>query len=301
MCRRCPPLAAFVAENIAEINGVPGNAASFDRPARADQGSGLATRLLARRLGRDQLPALLRHQRPGRAAHGEQGSLRQHPPSWCSTWSRRGKVHCLRIDHPDGLYDPAQYFNRLQEPFLACAQSSERESGASEQRPPRPLYVVVEKIVAGYERLPESWSVHGTTGYRFVNVRQWTVRRTRRPKPESNASIEDSSARCPDFDDLLYRSKRLIVRTALAGELNVLANQLGRIAEASRSTCDFTLNGLRDALTEIVACFPVYRTYVTANSCIGRGPALHRLGGRGSQEAEPRGGHQRFRFRARRA
>jgi (1->4)-alpha-D-glucan 1-alpha-D-glucosylmutase len=103
--------------------------------------------------------------------------------------------------------------------------------------------------------------VYGTTGYRFANV--------------VNGLFVDSAAEgrmerlyrgfvgeMPGFDELLYRCRRLIMRTALAGELNVLANQLGRIAEASRDTCDFTLNGLRDALTEIVACFPVYRTYV---------------------------------------
>ncbi len=52
--------------------------------------------------------------------------------------------------------------------------------------------------------------------------------------------------------------------TALSSELNVLANRLARIAALDRDTCDFTLNGLRDALAEVVACFPVYRTYVSA-------------------------------------
>ena len=66
-----------------------------------------------------------------------------------------------------------------------------------------------------------------------------------------------------DFDDLAYRCRKLIARVALASELNVLANQLTRIALSKRHTCDFTLNSLRDALTEVVANFPVYRTYVT--------------------------------------
>ena len=65
------------------------------------------------------------------------------------------------------------------------------------------------------------------------------------------------------YDDLAYRCRKLIVRVALASELNVLANQLTRIALSKRNTCDFTLNSLRDALTEVVANFPVYRTYVT--------------------------------------
>ncbi len=66
-----------------------------------------------------------------------------------------------------------------------------------------------------------------------------------------------------DVDDLAYRCRKLIIRVALASELNVLANQITRIALSKRRTCDFTLNGLRDALTEVVASFPVYRTYVS--------------------------------------
>jgi (1->4)-alpha-D-glucan 1-alpha-D-glucosylmutase len=66
-----------------------------------------------------------------------------------------------------------------------------------------------------------------------------------------------------DFDAVVYSSKRLIIRYRLASEYSVLANQITRIALARRSTCDFTLNGLRDALGEVVASFPIYRTYVT--------------------------------------
>ena len=64
------------------------------------------------------------------------------------------------------------------------------------------------------------------------------------------------------FESLAYEAKKLIMYTALASELNVLATRLARIAAASRETCDFTLNGLREALVEVVACFPVYRSYV---------------------------------------
>ena len=66
-----------------------------------------------------------------------------------------------------------------------------------------------------------------------------------------------------DLDDLFYRCRKLIIRVALASELNVLANQIAKIALSKRHTCDFTLNSLRDALTEVVASFPVYRTYVS--------------------------------------
>ena len=64
------------------------------------------------------------------------------------------------------------------------------------------------------------------------------------------------------FDEVRYESKRLIMETAMASELNVLAHALSRIAEGNRRSRDFTLDSLRDTLTEVIACFPVYRTYV---------------------------------------
>ena len=72
-----------------------------------------------------------------------------------------------------------------------------------------------------------------------------------------------------NLDDLAYRCRKLIIRVALASELNVLATKLTRIALSKRRTCDFTLNSLRDALTEVVASFPVYRTYVTSSGVFG--------------------------------
>jgi (1->4)-alpha-D-glucan 1-alpha-D-glucosylmutase len=169
----------------------------------------------------------------------------------------QGKLDGLRIDHPDGLYDPAQYFRRLQ-----------ARAGAVEgSRDPLPLYLVVEKITAGFERLPEGWPVHGTTGYHFVNV--------------LNGLLVDGSARARmsriyrafigeslEWVDVAYGAKCFIVGTSLAAELNVLANQLARIARATRDTRDFTLNTLRHALAELIACFPVYRTYIAESVSI---------------------------------
>src|SRR5437588_727455 len=101
-----------------------------------------------------------------------------------------GKISGLRIDHPDGLYDPAEYFRRLQRHFvLACAKAM--FEGSSEEwetvRPKLlstlehdtalfrnlheiPLYVVAEKILAVDERLPRHWAIHGTSGYHFLNM-----------------------------------------------------------------------------------------------------------------------------------
>ena len=103
----------------------------------------------------------------------------------------------------------------------------------------------------------------GTTGYDFSNLVNGLY-----VDPAAVARF-DSLYRSftgveASYDDLAYRCRKLIVRVALASELNVLANQLTRIALSKRNTCDFTLNSLRDALMEVVANFPVYRTYVTS-------------------------------------
>ena len=171
-----------------------------------------------------------------------------------------GKVDGVRLDHPDGLYDPAQYFRRLQERYAQHAgiDVAPPEGG----RPARPLYVLVEKITAGHEHVPESWAVHGTTGYRFATV--------------VNGLFVDGSARSKfdrtyrafigeelELDEVIYQGKRTTMRSALASELTVLATALLRIARADRRTRDYTFNTLRQALTEVVACFPVYRTYIS--------------------------------------
>ena len=160
------------------------------------------------------------------------------------------KVDGLRIDHPDGLYDPEGYFRRLQDRAAGAAGGAQL-----------PLYVVVEKITASHEHLPRAWAVHGTTGYRFANVVNGLFVDSRaRSRIERGYRSFTGDART--WDEVACECKRLIMRTALASELNVLATRLLRIARADRHTRDFTLSTLRQALVEAVACFPVYRTYV---------------------------------------
>ena len=164
-----------------------------------------------------------------------------------------GRVNGLRIDHPDGLFDPARYFEMLQQ--LAVDASG---------RPDRSFYVVAEKVLSGREHLPHSWHAHGTTGYNYLNdlngifVDARQGRRARRVYAKLTGQIDP-------FDDVVYESKRLIMDTAMASEMNVLAHMLDRIAEGNRRSRDFTLESLRDVITEVVACFPVYRTYVDAD------------------------------------
>jgi (1->4)-alpha-D-glucan 1-alpha-D-glucosylmutase len=168
---------------------------------------------------------------------------------------RAGKVDGLRIDHPDGLNDPAQYFRRLQS--AAQIEASPTRTGTT----PLALYVVVEKITASFEGLPRDWPVHGTTGYNFANTVNGLLVDSR-AKGRMDRIYRNFIIDYVEWADSAYDSRILILRTALAAELNVLANQLTRIALADRRTRDFTLSNLRRAITEVIACFPVYRTYV---------------------------------------
>jgi (1->4)-alpha-D-glucan 1-alpha-D-glucosylmutase len=162
---------------------------------------------------------------------------------------QRGFLGGLRIDHADGLFAPADYFERLQQ-LDAEARPSAREG----------LYVVVEKILASHEHLPEDWAVAGTTGYETASLIDALL--LDEAAAESLRRIWRLFSRERDgFDAVLYQAKRAIMKTSLASELNVLANRLARIAELDRHTRDYTLNSLRAALLEVVAAFPVYRTY----------------------------------------
>lgn len=173
----------------------------------------------------------------------------------------QGLVTGLRIDHPDGLYDPAGYFHRLQEEAAKRMGKPIRTDWqlSSEDLP---IYVLIEKILAPFERLPQEWTVHGTTGYEFTNLVNGIFVKQDEEK-EFTRIYERLLGEKVDFDDLVYRCKKLIMKTTLNSELGVLSQQLNRISKRNWSTRDYTLHNLRDALMEVVACFPVYRTYIT--------------------------------------
>jgi (1->4)-alpha-D-glucan 1-alpha-D-glucosylmutase len=157
-----------------------------------------------------------------------------------------GGVSVLRIDHPDGLRDPTSYLDRLRGAVVEA-------SGA-------PAYTLVEKILAHGENLPDDWPVAGTTGYDFTNlVNSLFV------DPAGEAVIDEAYqgfiGGSIDFQNLLYGCKFKVMRDALASELNALSYRLSAIAERRRSY-DFSFETLRRALSEVVAYFPVYRTYI---------------------------------------
>ncbi|MDB5898339.1 MAG: 4-alpha-glucanotransferase, partial [Ramlibacter sp.] len=168
-------------------------------------------------------------------------------------WLQENMLTGLRIDHPDGLSDPRAYFEHLQARYVAQAEVVGHT--------PRALYLVVEKILAEHEALPEEWPVHGDTGYRFGSLVNGLFVDPRNENAMM-AAYHAFTGEATDFDEVLYQCKKLIIETSLYSELNWLAHSLHRLTSGNRRRSDFTRNRLRWAMAEVAAAFPVYRTYL---------------------------------------
>jgi (1->4)-alpha-D-glucan 1-alpha-D-glucosylmutase len=120
---------------------------------------------------------------------------------------------------------------------------------------------VVEKVLMPGEALPDHWSVHGTTGYEFLNALNGLF-----VDPKGARALEQTYQRITGLTsplaDVVHQAKRLITDTTMASELNVLGRRLARLAGHRRESRDFTERSLTEGLREIVACFPVYRSYI---------------------------------------
>lgn len=162
-------------------------------------------------------------------------------------------VQGLRIDHVDGLWNPREYLEKLQ------ARAAETLSTGGDGR--CSLYLLVEKILGPGEKLRPEWPVHGTTGYDFTNqvLALLVDKSAEKSFTETYARFTGNGTR---FADLVYRTKQLTMRLSLASEVNVLGHMLNRLSEQNRWYRDFTLNALTTAVREVIACFPVYRTYL---------------------------------------
>ncbi|HMF46451.1 MAG TPA: malto-oligosyltrehalose synthase [Candidatus Udaeobacter sp.] len=165
-----------------------------------------------------------------------------------------GAVTGLRIDHPDGLYLPREYFVKLQ-------QRSAKALGIGLPRDGRAIYMIAEKILTGSETMRKEWPVHGTTGYDFANqVTQLLVESS--AETAITKTFHRLIGHSVPFGHLLYAKKLLVMKLALANDVDVLGNLLDRLSERNRWYRDFTLEALSRTVRETIACFPVYRTYV---------------------------------------
>ncbi len=200
-------------------------------------------------------------------------------------WVVEGGVTGLRIDHPDGLADPAGYFRRLQERLFlkACRARHASEPGPSGgwpsirrlirdryrqtllREPGSPLArrfpVVVEKILTRDEPIPDDWTIDGTVGYEFLNALNGLFVDPRAAE-SIVATYGEFTGESIDFAAVLFDAKRLITRSSLASERNALASRLAVIASGDRRSRDFTRAELGRALGSVMATFPVYRTYL---------------------------------------
>ncbi len=253
---RSPRIAAHLDACITRLNGTAGDPASFD--ALHDLLERQAYRLAYWRTAFDEINYRRFFDVNGLVAlRMEEAEVFDATHATLARHLADNRVTGVRVDHPDGLFDPKVYLDRLQ----ALARQA-RGAPVSADGAPAPLYVIVEKILSHGESLQDDWPVAGTTGYDFltsvaglfVDGRQ--AQRLRR----IYARLTGQQA---SFEEVAYQGKRTIALTSMASEMNVLAHDLNRLSEADRRYRDFTLDSCRKALREVLACCPVYRTYLT--------------------------------------
>jgi (1->4)-alpha-D-glucan 1-alpha-D-glucosylmutase len=281
LCEASETVRSHVDESIREFNGTSGDARSFDLLQRLLDSQ--AYRLAFWRVAGEEINYRRFFDVNGLAAiRVEEPAVFTEAHAVVLRLLREGVVGGLRIDHPDGLYVPAAYFRRLQASYLvercrllahargqaldAALEASLLERIFAEleaaRLPRRPLYVVVEKVLVGSERVPEGWDVDGTTGYELLAALNglYVDRPAERAFDALFARVAGSRE---NWHEVVAEKKRLVMSASMAAEVNMLGHRLSRIAETDRRTRDFTLNELTRALVEYVALFPVYRTYVT--------------------------------------
>jgi (1->4)-alpha-D-glucan 1-alpha-D-glucosylmutase len=201
-----------------------------------------------------------------------------------------GKISGLRIDHADGLRDPEEYFKRLQSACFVrmyggadedgrTADEGEEETEAgvrgkydlaiAAEPNYRPFFIVGEKILIKAEKLPENWQVFGTTGYDFANQVNGLFVDTAHAKVFETLYMHFLQHPI-DYQEVAYERKKLVMQVSMSSEINTLGYFLNRISEQNRHTRDFTLNSLIKSIVEVIACFPVYRTYINSFEVMDR-------------------------------
>ncbi len=252
-CQEAPEVQRAIEEAVEEINGREGDARSFDKLDELLNAQ--AYRLAFWRVAAEEINYRRFFDVNDLAA------IRQEEPEVFEATHkllvdlvRSGAVTGLRIDHPDGLYLPREYFVKLQK---RCADAL----GLTNHEDTRAIYMAVEKILIGDEPLRGDWPVHGTTGYEFASqVAQLLVDET--AEGPITKTFRRFIGHSLHYGHLVYAKKRLVMRLALANDVNVLGNMVDRLSEQNRWFRDFTLQALVVAVRETIACFPVYRTYL---------------------------------------
>jgi len=284
--RKCSEIRGFIDENVKIFNGVKGEPKSFD----------LLDNLLREQIYRFSHWRVAAEEINYRrffdinnlgALNMQKEDVFRETHKLIFALIRDGKVTGLRVDHPDGLYNPSDYFHRLQRECFAQLRRAYVEKLKKEaQLPPgylkseadkeitgryeemlasdpgyKPFYIVGEKILTKGEVMPEEWPIFSTTGYVFLNSVNGVFVDTNNGKAFDRIYKRFTKTGM-SFQDTVYEKKKLVMQAAMSSEVNMLAHRLNNLSERERHTRDFTLNSLIKALIEIIAFFPVYRTYV---------------------------------------
>ena len=273
LCRKNPAIRGFIDDNLRIFNGTSGDHQSFN--LLDDLLGKQVWRLSYWRVATEEINYRRFFDINGLAAiRMENPAVFRKTHELVFRLIREGSITGLRVDHPDGLYDPSEYFRKLQRAcFLAgrgSADASFRDTGLAKEYEEitasdpqfKPFYIVGEKILTKGERVPEDWPIFSTIGYAFLNPLNGIFVDTTKSKDFDEIYGRFIGSK-PNYQDLVYEKKKLIMLTAMSGEINMLGHSLNSISEKNRHTRDFTLNSLRVAITEVIACFPVYRTYIT--------------------------------------
>ncbi|MGH8100499.1 MAG: malto-oligosyltrehalose synthase, partial [Chthoniobacterales bacterium] len=252
-CTEAPQVQKAIEKALGQINGRPGDARSFD--ALDELLNAQSYRLAFWRVAAEEINYRRFFDVNDLAAiRMEVPEVFEATHQLLLDLVRTGAVTGLRIDHPDGLYLPQEYFEKLQR---RCAQAI----GVPLPRDGRAIYLALEKILTGTEPLRKDWPVHGTTGYDFTSqVTQLLVDSS--AETAITKTFHRFIGHSLHFGHLVYAKKLLVMKLALANDVDVLGSMVDRLSEQNRWFRDFTLEALARTVRETIACFPVYRTYL---------------------------------------
>ncbi len=168
-----------------------------------------------------------------------------------------GLIDGVRIDHVDGLTDPAGYCRKLRARFDALPRG--------ENAPPGPAYIVIEKILGPGETLPTDWGIDGTSGYDFMEQVSALLHDPAGGEP-LQALWQDFTGRSLTFPQEELQARQDMLSWAFEGQLEACVEAFADLAQSAHETSGLTRGMLRRATTRLLWAFPVYRTYGTGSS-----------------------------------
>jgi (1->4)-alpha-D-glucan 1-alpha-D-glucosylmutase len=282
LAQRSESVRETIAEAIRRTNGEPQNPQSFDTLHRILDAQ--AYRVAHWRVSAEEI-----NYRRFFDVNDLVGLRMENPPVFADTHRlirklmADGSVSGIRLDHPDGLFNPLQYFSRMQLLYAASHCWGKDPTGpvaengieldvlatcsGEEFLRSTPLYLLVEKILEAGEHLPKDWPVDGTVGYEFGNLLNNVFINARARRYFTNL-YQRFVGGSPDVNALIYENKKKIMLSSLSSEVAVLTHILEDIFSTDRRARDFTRSLLRNSIRETIACFPVYRTYIDVRGTV---------------------------------